>query len=151
MIPVGSRKNPAAGTSVVVALVVVVVLVWLGATAPADTHPFFYFGLAFLGGGAVALLFSGVAALMARSRTPTAPWSDLQFFAGVRRAVLAMWLCALVTDVLGTLIVLAIAGGRGGSTPLGTETLIVTFVAATVTVVCAGITSFATRRLLPRS
>jgi hypothetical protein len=27
--------------------------------------------------------------------------------------VLAMWLCALVTDALGVLVMLAIAGGRG--------------------------------------
>jgi hypothetical protein len=60
-----------------------------------------------------------------------------------------MWLCALVTDVLGVLVVLAIAGGRG-STPLGAGALIVVFAAAVVTVVCGGMTSIVMRRMLPR-
>jgi hypothetical protein len=146
---VRSTTKSVAGMAIGVAVLVLVVLVWLGATAPTDTHPFFYFGLILFGGGAVALLFAGVGAVAAGSRTPVAPEPDLRFFAGIRRLVLAMWLCALVTDALGVLVVLAIAGGRG-STPLGTGALIVVFAAAAVTVVCAGMTSVVMRRMLPR-
>jgi hypothetical protein len=38
-----------------------------------------------------------------------------------------MWLCSLMLDVLGCLIVLAIAGGRGGTTPLGAGTTVGAF------------------------
>ncbi|MGH3620693.1 MAG: hypothetical protein ACRDQ5_02760 [Sciscionella sp.] len=149
--PVRSRLNPVSGISVGVAVLVLVVLVWLGAAARAGTHPLFYFGLILLGGGAVSLLFAGVGALAVRSRISAGQRLDPRFVAGIRRLVLAMWLCALVLDVLGYLVVLVIAGGRGGTTPLGTGTLIIAFVAGACTVVCAGVTSFLMRRLLPGS
>lgn len=131
-----------------VAVLVVVALVWLGFAAPVDTHPLFYFGLILFGGGAVALLFSGVGAAAAGSRSLTTPELDLQFFAGIRRLVLAMLLCAVVIDVFGVLVMLAIAGGRG-STPLSTGSLAVAFAAAAITVVCAAITSVVMRHQLP--
>jgi hypothetical protein len=149
MKPLRSAANSVAGMSISVAILVLVVLTSLGIAAPVDTHPFFYFGLILFGGGAVGLLFAGVGALFAGSRTPTVPSLDLAFFAGTRRMVLAMWLCALVTDALGVLVMLAIAGGRG-STPVGTGTVITTFAAGAVTVVCAGVTSVVMRRRLPR-
>lgn len=113
--------------------------------APTDTHPLFYFGLIFPGGGAVALLSSGVGAAAAGSRTPTSPAFDLQFFQGIRRLALAMWLCAIVLDAPGVLVVLAVAGGRG-STPVGTGVVTVASAAAVLTVVCAGIVSVVMRR-----
>jgi hypothetical protein len=149
MTSVRSAANSVGGISISVAILVLVVLTSLGITAPVDTHPFFYFGLILFGGGAVGLLFAGIGALIAGSRTPMVPSADLVFFTGIRRMVLAMWLCALVADALGVLVVLAIAGGRG-STPLRTGTLITTFAAGVVTVVCAGVTSVVMRRRLPR-
>jgi hypothetical protein len=125
MKPLRSAVNSVAGMSISVAILVLVVLTSLGIAAPVDTHPFFYI---LFGGGAVGLRFAGVGALFAGSRTPTVPSLDLAFFAGTRRMVLAMWLCALVTDALGVLVMLAIAGGRG-STPVGTGTVITTFAA----------------------
>jgi len=144
-----SVARSVAGMSITVAILVIVVLTSLGIAAPVDTHPFFYFGLILFGGGAVGLLFAGIGALFAGSRTPTVSSSDLVFFTGIRRLVLAMWLCALVADALGVLVVLAIANGRG-STPLASGTLITTFAAGVVTVACAGVTSVVMRRLLPR-
>ncbi|GAB2962705.1 hypothetical protein LWP59_18395 [Amycolatopsis acidiphila] len=131
------------------AVLVLAALVWLGVVAPTDTHPLFYFGLIFLGGGAIGLLSSGVGVAAAGSRTPTTRALDLQFFQGIRRLVVAMWLCVIVFDALGVLVVLAVAGGRG-STPVGTGALTVAFAAAAVTVVCAGIASVVMRRLLPK-
>lgn len=145
------RLNPLGGVSVGVAVLVLVVLVWLGATARAGTHPLFYFGLILLGGGAVSLLFAGVGVLAVRSRISAGQRLEPRFAAGIRRLVLAMWLCALVLDVLGYLVVLVIAGGRGGTTPLATGTLVIAFVAGAGTVVCAGVASFLMRRLLPGS
>jgi hypothetical protein len=139
-----------AGVSLTVSLIAMIILVGLGMAAPTGTHPFFYFGLAFFGGGAASLLFGGMGVLFARAHTPTVPSLDSQFFDGIRRMVLAMWLCALVMDGLGILIVQAIVGGRGGTTPLATSTLVVTFTIAAATVVCAAATSVIMRRRLPR-
>jgi hypothetical protein len=138
-----------AAMSLTVSLVVIIVLVGLGLAVPAGTNPFFYFALILFGGGAFGLLFAGVGAVFARARTPTVPSADLDFFAGVRRLALAMWLCALVTDALGVLIVLALTG-RTGDTPLGTGTLITAFTVAAVTFICTGVSSVVMRRLLPR-
>lgn len=146
---VRSAVRSVASVAIGVAFLVLVALVWLGIAAPPDTHPLFYFGLIFLGGGALGLLLAGVGAATAGSRVPVAPEPDLRFFQGIRRLVLAMWLCAMIIDALGVLVVLAIAGGRG-STPLSTGAAIVAFVAAAVTVVCAGIASVVMRRVLPR-
>jgi hypothetical protein len=137
--------------SLTVSLIAIIVLVGLGMAAPKGTHPFFYIGLGLFGGGAFGLLLAGVGALFARDRTPTVPVRDQDFFAGVRRMILAMWIFAMVTDALGILTLLAITGGRGGTTPLSTGTLIVAFTAAAATVICAGVTSVVMRRLLPRS
>ena len=95
MKPLRSAANSVAGMSISVAILVLVVLTSLGIAAPVDTHPFFYFGLILFGGGAVGLLFAGVGALFAGSRTPTVPSLDLASFAETRRMALAMWLCAL--------------------------------------------------------
>ncbi|EHY87239.1 hypothetical protein [Saccharomonospora azurea] len=141
-----SAARSVGNTAIGVALLVLVALIWLGLAAPTGIHPFFYFGLIFLGGGAVGLLFAGVGVMAVRSRVPTT--ADLRFFQGIRRLVLAMWLCAVVADALGILVVLAIAGGQG-STPLGASTLTVAFATAAVTVICAGITSTVMRRVLP--
>jgi hypothetical protein len=141
------RAGRIAGMSLSVSLLAILVLVGLGMAAPRGTDPFFYFALILFGGGAFGLLFAGVGALFARARTPTVPALDREFFAGVRRLVLAMWLCAVATDALGVLVVLA---ARGGPPPLSTGTLIVAFTVAAVTVICAGVSSVVMRRLLPR-
>lgn len=139
-----------AGTSLSVSLIAIIVLVGLGLTAPEGTDPFFYLALGLCGASAFALLLAGIGALFARDRTPTLPALDRQFFAGVRRMVLAMWLCAVVTDALGILILLAIKGGTGGAPPLSWSALVVAFTVAAVTVVCAWVTSVVMRRVLPR-
>jgi hypothetical protein len=139
-----------AGISLSLSLIAIIVLVGLGMAVPTGTHPFFYFGLAFFGGGAASLLFGGVGVVFARARTPTVPSLDAQFFDGVRTMMLAMWLCALVMNGLGALIVLAVVGGRGGTTPLTTGTLVVTFTVAAATVICTGVTSVVMRRRLRR-
>jgi hypothetical protein len=139
-----------AGMSLSVSLVAIIVLVGLSMAEPTGTHPFFDFGLAFFGGGAAGLLFSGIGVVFARARTPTIPSLDTQFFDGIRTMMMAMWLCALVADGLGALIVLAIAGGRGGRVPLTAGTLVVAFTVAAVTVICTGVTSVVMRRRLRR-
>lgn len=131
-------------------LIAIITFVGIGMAAPEGVHPFFYIGLGLFGGGAFGLLLAGVGVIFARDRTPTIPVMDLQFFAGVRRLVLAMWLSALVTDTLGALTLLTIVGGRGGTTPVSTGSLIVTFTAAAATAICAGVTSVVMRRRLPR-
>ncbi|TVT55844.1 hypothetical protein FNH05_08995 [Amycolatopsis rhizosphaerae] len=136
--------------SLSVSLIAIIVFIGLGFAAPTGTHPFFYFGLAFFGGGAISLLFGGIGVVFARDRTPSSPSLDSQFFGGVRTMMMAMWLCALVMDGLGTLIVRAIAGGRGGTTPLSTGVLVIAFTVATVTVICAGVTAVVMRRRLRR-
>ncbi len=148
---VRSTARTVANTGIGVAAVVLVALVWLGVAAPTGTHPLFYFGLIFLGGAALSLLLADVGAAAAGSRGPAASQTDLRFFQGIRRLVLAMWLCTVVAGALGVLVVLAIAGGRGGTTPLSTSTMTVAFVGAAITVVWAGITSVVMRRVLPRS
>jgi hypothetical protein len=125
-------------------------LVWLGTAAPTGTHPLFYFGLILLGGGALALMFAGMGGITVRSRASEGQPLDSRFTAGIRRLALAMWLCALVSDALGSLIVLVIANGRGGKTPLGTHMLLIAFVLAAITVVCTGLASVVLRRLVPR-
>lgn len=134
--------------SLSVSILAILVLVVLGLTAPKGTNVFFYFALLLFGGGAFALLFSGVGTLFAQDRTPTVPDSDREFFAGIRRMVLAMLLCALMTDVLGVLLMLAI---RSSPPPLSAGTMVVAFSVAAVTVICAGVSSVVMRRLLPRS
>jgi hypothetical protein len=143
-----SEEKPLGGISVGVAVLVLVALVWLGIAAPTGAHPFFYFGLILLGGAALSLLFAGVGGVAVRSRASSGLQFDPRFAAGIRRLVLAMWLCALVLDALGFLIVLVIANGRGGTAPLGAPMLAITFFLAAVTVVCAGMTSYVLRRLL---
>ncbi|MEY7974183.1 hypothetical protein AB8O38_19485 [Saccharomonospora xinjiangensis] len=143
---VQSTARSVASTAIGVAVLALTALIWLGVAAPIDTHPLFYFGLIFLGGGAMGLLLAGVGAMAARSHASTA--ADLRSFQGIRRLVLAMWLCAVVADAVGVLVLLAIAGGRG-STPLSTTTLTVAFATAAITVICAGITSAVMRRVLP--
>jgi hypothetical protein len=134
-----------------VAMLAALALVWVGVAVPVGTHPFFYIALAFFGGGAMSLLLSGVGAAMARSREPTVWALDRQFFASVRRLVLAAWIVAIIADVLGCLIVLAVNGVRVGPTPLSVGALIITFLVGGTTVVCAGVSSFVMRRLIPRS
>jgi hypothetical protein len=141
--------KPVGGLPVGVSLAVLLALVWLGAAAPVGTHPLFYFGLIMLGGGALSLLFAGVGGLTIRSRV-SAGQLDAQFVAGIRRLTLAMLLCALVLDAVGCLIVLAVANGRGNTTPLDAPSLIIVFLLAAVTIAVAAITSFALRQLLPR-
>ncbi|GHF32758.1 hypothetical protein GCM10017566_01680 [Amycolatopsis bartoniae] len=141
--------RPVAAMAISVAIVVLVAVIWLGFAAPAGIHPMFYFVLIFLGGGGLSLLFSGVVAVMAGSRVPTTPALDLQFFAGIRRGVLAMALCAIVMDGLGVLLMLAIAGGRGTGIPVDTAVSTVVFAAAAVTVACVVIASVVLRRVLP--
>ncbi|WP_431879710.1 hypothetical protein [Amycolatopsis sacchari] len=149
-----SWRLPGAGRiaalSLSVSAAVVVVLVTLGLTAPTGTHPFFYLGLACQGGGAASLLFGGVGVVVARDRTPTIPALDAEFFAGVRRLVLAMWWCALVTNALGILIMLSIADGAGGDAPIPAPRLAATFAVAVVTMATATTTSVSMRRILPR-
>ena len=48
-----SAARSVGNTAIGVALLVLVALIWLGLAAPTGIHPFFYFGLIFLGGGAV--------------------------------------------------------------------------------------------------
>jgi hypothetical protein len=134
-----------------VAFLATLALVWVGVAVPVGTHPFFYIALAFFGGGAMSLLLSGVGAAMARSHEPTIWELDRQFFASVRRLVLAAWIVAIVVDILGCLIVLAVNGVRVGPTPLSAGAFIITFLVAGTTVVCAGVSSFVVRRLIPRS
>ncbi|WP_247648684.1 hypothetical protein [Saccharomonospora xinjiangensis] len=143
---VQSTARSVASTAIGVAVLALTALIWLGVAAPTDTHPLFYFGLIFLGGGAMGLLLAGVGAMAARSRASTS--ADFRSFQGIRRLVLAMWLCTVVADALGVLVLLAIAGGRG-STPLSTSTLAVAFATAAITVVGAGFTSAVMRRVLP--
>jgi hypothetical protein len=147
---VASTARPVAGTAISVAIVVRIAMIWLGFVAPAGIHPMFYFVLIFLGGGALSLLFSGVVAVFAGSRLPTAPALDLQFLAGIRRGVLAMALCAIVMDGIGVLLLLAIASGRGTGIPVGTGASTLAFAAAAVTVACAVIASVVLRRVLPK-
>lgn len=147
---VASAARPVAATAISVAIVVLVAMIWLGFAAPAGIHPMFYFVLIFLGGGALSLLFSGVVAVLAGSRVPSAPALDLQFFAGIRRGVLAMALSAIVMDGLGVLLLLAIAGGRGTGIPVDTAVSTVAFAATAVTVACAVIASVVLRRVLPK-
>lgn len=142
--------KPLGGISVGVAILVLVALVWLGTAAPTGTHPLFYFGLILLGGAALSLLFAGVGGIAVRSRVSAGQQLDPRFTAGIRRLVLAMWLCSLGLDALGCLIVLVIANGRGGTAPLGSRMQVMVFVLAAVTVVCAGMASIVLRRLLPR-
>jgi hypothetical protein len=146
MMPDLRRAGGIAGMSLSVSLLAILVLVGLGLTPPQGIDPFFYFPLILFGGGAFGLLCAGVGAVSARTRTPTVPALDREFFAGVRRLVLAMWLCTLVLDTLGALLMVAI---RSGPPPLSTGTLVVAFTVAAVTVVCAGVTSVVMRRLLP--
>jgi hypothetical protein len=146
----GSQVKPLGGASVAVAVLVLVALVWLGTIAPTGTHPLFYFGLIMLGAGALSLLFAGVGGIAVRSRASGGQQLDPRFVAGIRRLVLAMWLCALVLDALGCLTVLVIANGRGAITPPGTPIVATAFFLAAVTVVAAGMTSVILRRLLPR-
>lgn len=147
---VASAARPVAAMAISVAMLVLAGMIWLGFAAPAGIHPMFYFVLILIGGAAVSLLFSGVVAVFAGSRVPTAPALDLQFFAGIRRGVLAMALCAIAMAGLGVLLLLAIAGGRGTGIPVGTGTSTVAFAAAAVTVVCALIASVVLRRVLPK-
>lgn len=144
------EMKPVGGLPVSVSLVVLVALVWLGAAAPAGTHPLFYFGLIMLGGGALSLLIDGAGGLATRSRI-SAGQLDARFVAGIRRLTLAMLLCVLVLDAFGCLIVLAIANGRGDRTPLGAPSLIIVFLLAVVTIAVTAITSLALRQLLPRN
>jgi hypothetical protein len=138
------RRPTVGAVAVVLALATWVALSWLGVAAPARTHPLVYFGLIFLGAGAFALLLAGASALTARSRSLAGrlTWS---FVTGVRNLVLAMWWCAIVTDVLGCLIVVG-TGGRGGTAPLTASTVVTAFVVAAVTVTAAGVTSTSVRR-----
>ncbi|WP_233573947.1 hypothetical protein [Amycolatopsis panacis] len=87
---------------------------------------------------------------MAKNRAPTFPAADAQFFAGVRRGVLAMWLCAVVTVVLGVLILVVIADGRGG-TPVSAGALTAAFAVAVVAVIFAAATSILVRRAVPKA
>jgi hypothetical protein len=134
-----------------VALLAVVALVWVGMDVPAGTHPFFYIALACFGGSEMGLLLSGAVSVMARSREPTIWVLDQQFFASVRRAVLTAWILVIVSEVLGFLIVLAVNGVRTGAAPLSAGTLTVTFFVGAATLVCATMSSFVIRRLIPRS
>ena len=146
---VAPATRPVAAMAIGVAIAVLGAMIWLGFAAPAGVHPMFYFVLILLGGGGLSLLFSGVFAVMAGARVPTTPALDLQFFAGIRRGVLAMTLCAIVVDGLGVLLMLAIAGGRGTGVPVDSAVSTVAFAAAVVTVVCAVIASVVLRRVLP--
>lgn len=139
-----------AGMALSVSLVAIMVLVGLGFAAPVGIHPFFYIALGCFGSTAFSLLLGGVGALFARDRTPTIPVLDMEFFASVRRMMLAVVLCALVTDALGVLILLAVAGGVGSIRPVPTGTLVVAFAVAAITLVCAGTTSTVMRRRIPR-
>ncbi|WP_245787247.1 hypothetical protein [Amycolatopsis saalfeldensis] len=122
-----------------------IALAWLGLASPSGTHPLFYFGLIFLGAGAFALLLSGIGALTSSRIAARQPLPN-----GVRTLLLAMWLCAIVVDIFGCLIVLAVSGGRGNTTPLSTTALVAVFVTAALTVACATVASFTLRRRLPR-
>jgi hypothetical protein len=146
---VGSAARKVAAMAITVALAVVVAMIWLGFAAPIGIHPFFYFVLIFIGGGAFGLLLSGVLAVSAGSRIPTTPALDSRFFAGIRRGALAMALLAAVTNGLGVLLLLAIMGGRGTGIPVGTGASVTAFGAAAVTVVCAAFASVVLRRALP--
>ncbi len=137
-----------AGVTISLTIVVLVTLIWLGVTAPIAANPLFYFGLIFLGVGALSLLYVGVGVAVAGARARTTPELDLRFFQSIRRLALVGWLCAIVNDALGVLVVLAIADGRGG-TALSTGTVTVAFAMAALTVVWAGITSVVMRRVLP--
>lgn len=148
--PTRTEVKPPGGVFVGVAVLVLVALVWLGTAAPTGTHPLFYLGLILLGGGALSLLFAGIGGIAVRSRVSAGRQLDPRFTAGIRRLVLAMWLCSLVADALGCLIVLVIANGRGGTAPLGSHIQVMVFVLAAVTVACAGLACIVLRRLLPR-
>lgn len=131
-----------------VAVLTLVGLAWLGVTAAPGTHPLFYFGLISMGGGSLGLLFAGVGGTTARARLATSSRPDPQFLAGIRTLALAMWLCALVADAFGALIILAIAGGRGGAPALSAAVSVSAFGAAAATIICAGAHSFVVRRAL---
>lgn len=55
------------------------------------------------------------------------------------------WWCAIVTEVLGCLIVVG-TGGRGGAAQLTASTVITAFAVAAVTIATAGVTSVSVRR-----
>lgn len=144
------RRSPVtavAGVSVALALITLVALVWLGLAAPAGTHPFFYFALILFGGGALSLLIAGGGGFSAGSRLSTGQLSRTSA-AGIRRLVVAMWLCALVADALGVLVLLAISNGRGNTTPISGGALTAAFVAVGATVIFGAVTASATRLML---
>jgi len=149
VIPALRKTGPLVALDLVTSLAALAVLVALGVSAPSGVHPLFYFGLIFVGGAAFGLLISGVIVSSARGRQPTSPQADTQFFAGVRRGVLAMWLCALVSGGFGVLILLAIAGGRG-STPVGAGPMATVLTLAVLLVACAVVTSVVVRRAVPK-
>jgi hypothetical protein len=139
------------GTLVIVmSFAVTAGLAGIGMSTPEGTHPFFYIALAFFGGGAMSLLLSGVGAVMARSHEPTIWTLDRQFFDSVRRLVLGTWIFTIVVTVIGCLIVLRVQRVPDAPAPLGTGTVVSTFVVAVLTVVVTGVNSFVTRRLVPR-
>lgn len=136
--------------TIFMAFVVAAALFAIGMATPDDTHPFFYIALAFLGGGAMTLLLSGVGSVMARHHEPTIWVLDRQFFTSVRRMVLVAWILAIVTDALGCLIVLGVQQVPDLPTPLSVGTLTSTFIVALLTVVFTGVNYLVTRRLVPR-
>lgn len=138
-----TQLRAVANTATCSALIALTTLIWLGTNTPTNTHPFFYFGLIFLGGGAMSLLLAGAGATTARTRTN----NDPEFLHRIRRLVLTMWLCTTTINTLGILVMLAIADGHG-STPLSTSTLTTALATAAATTTCGGITSTITRRAL---
>lgn len=149
MNPVRSTARPLATAATGIGLFALVIIVLLAFAAPSNVHPFFYFGLIFLGGGAISLLFAGIGASAAAARDSGNPALDLRFFQGIRSLVLAMWVCAVIVDVLGVMVLLVVADGAGGA-PVGAATLILAFLVAVLTAACGGVIAIVIRRQLPQ-
>ncbi|MDT8909571.1 hypothetical protein [Amycolatopsis sp. PS_44_ISF1] len=121
-----------------------------GIAAPHGVTVFFAFSLVFIGCSGLALLISGTGALGARSHIRARrPWTPQA--AKVRTLVLGMWLCTVVGDALGCLIIAAVLGASEYSTPLPVAIAVGTIVVALATTTCGGLVSFKLRRRLPRA
>jgi len=140
----------AAGISLSWGLVAAPVLIGPTFATPSGANPFFYFGLCFFGGAAFSVLLGGIGALFARDRTPVLPALDIEFFAGIRRLMLAMSCRTVVMDALGLLLLPRTARGVGDTTPVGTGIVVVALVVAATTATCAALSAIVLRRHIPR-
>ncbi|WP_033292099.1 hypothetical protein [Amycolatopsis jejuensis] len=122
-------------------------VVWLGCSAPRGTHPSFQFGLIFVGGPAICLLFCGIIVSQAKERMSSFPSVDREFRAVVRRGIRRGWLFALAIAVCGTGFLLVVPNALG-RTPVSAGTLAIAIAVAMAT--CAGVTAGIVLRAVPK-